>query len=77
MDFLAVNAHEENLIWDYARYFYLTQWCRDIILQRRRIVDGDRRYASRKKSTGRKKSSRKSNLLNFYNCIKITLLIYL
>lgn len=31
LDFLAVNAQENNLIWDYARYFYLTQWYKDII----------------------------------------------
>ncbi|XP_058985829.1 nipped-B protein isoform X3 [Musca domestica] len=49
LDFLAVNAQEENLIWDYARHFYLVQWYRDIIYQRRKIAEGDKRYASRKK----------------------------
>ncbi|XP_070070037.1 nipped-B protein isoform X7 [Drosophila takahashii] len=39
LDFLAVNAQEENLIWDYARHFYLAQWYRDVIYQRRRIKD--------------------------------------
>ncbi|KAI8115866.1 Nipped-B protein [Lucilia cuprina] len=55
LDFLAVNAQEENLIWDYARHFYLAQWYRDIIYQRRRVADGDKRYASRKKSNIRQK----------------------
>ncbi|XP_061397240.1 nipped-B protein [Musca vetustissima] len=51
LDFLAVNAQEENLIWDYARHFYLVQWYRDIIYQRRKIAEGDKRYACRKKIT--------------------------
>ncbi|XP_037927462.1 nipped-B protein [Teleopsis dalmanni] len=55
LDFLAVNAQEENLIWDYARHFYLAQWYRDIICQRRRINEGEKGYASRKKSTSHKK----------------------
>ncbi|KAM7351654.1 nipped-B cohesin loading factor isoform 2-T2 [Cochliomyia hominivorax] len=55
LDFLAVNAQEENLIWDYARHFYLTQWYRDIIYQRRRVADGDKRYASKKKNNVRQK----------------------
>ncbi|XP_020815684.1 nipped-B protein [Drosophila serrata] len=42
LDFLAVNAEEENLIWDYARHFYLAQWYRDIIYQRRRITNDDK-----------------------------------
>ncbi|XP_030245911.1 nipped-B protein isoform X2 [Drosophila navojoa] len=48
LDFLAVNAQEENLIWDYARHFYLAQWYRDIIYQRRRIKEGDKGFASKK-----------------------------
>ncbi|KAL9928533.1 nipped-B cohesin loading factor isoform 2-T4 [Glossina fuscipes fuscipes] len=55
LDFLAVNAQEENLIWDYARHFYLAQWYRDIICQRKRIAEGDKHYASRKKTSKRKK----------------------
>ncbi|XP_044312765.1 nipped-B protein isoform X2 [Drosophila rhopaloa] len=48
LDFLAVNAQEENLIWDYARHFYLVQWYRDVIYQRRRIRDGEKGLAIRK-----------------------------
>ncbi|XP_070855424.1 nipped-B protein isoform X4 [Drosophila suzukii] len=48
LDFLAVNAQEENLIWDYARHFYLAQWYRDVIYQRRRIKDGKKSLAVRK-----------------------------
>ncbi|XP_043066416.1 nipped-B protein isoform X3 [Drosophila bipectinata] len=48
LDFLAVNAEEENLIWDYARHFYLAQWYRDIIYQRRRIKDGQKGLALKK-----------------------------
>lgn len=48
LDFLAVNAQEENLIWDYARHFYLAQWYRDVIYQRRRINDGKKGLAFRK-----------------------------
>lgn len=55
LDFLAVNAQEENLIWDYARHFYLAQWYRDIIYQRRKVAGGDKRYASRKKNSIRQK----------------------
>ncbi|XP_055853643.1 nipped-B protein isoform X3 [Episyrphus balteatus] len=55
LDFLAVNAQEEDLVWDYARHFYLAQWYRDIIYQRRRIADGEKGYASRKKKTAKKK----------------------
>lgn len=55
LDFLAVNAQEENLIWDYARHFYIAQWYRDIIYQRRRVAEGDKRYASRKKGNIKQK----------------------
>ncbi|KRF81724.1 nipped-B protein isoform X1 [Drosophila virilis] len=48
LDFLAVNAQEENLIWDYARHFYLAQWYRDVIYQRRRIKEGEKGFASKK-----------------------------
>ncbi|XP_037731672.1 nipped-B protein isoform X3 [Drosophila subpulchrella] len=48
LDFLAVNAQEENLIWDYARHFYLAQWYRDVIYQRRQIKDGKKGLAVRK-----------------------------
>ncbi|XP_043947333.1 nipped-B protein isoform X4 [Drosophila biarmipes] len=48
LDFLAVNAQEENLIWDYARHFYLVQWYRDVIYQRRRMKDAKKELAVRK-----------------------------
>ncbi|XP_026838706.1 nipped-B protein isoform X1 [Drosophila erecta] len=48
LDFLAVNAQEENLIWDYARHFYLAQWYRDVIYQRRRISDSKKGLTFRK-----------------------------
>lgn len=59
LDFLAVNAQEENLIWDYARHFYLVQWYRDIIYQRRKIAEGDKRYASRKSKKNKHKTSQR------------------
>ncbi|KAH8252070.1 hypothetical protein KR032_009299, partial [Drosophila birchii] len=48
LDFLAVNAEEENLIWDYARHFYLAQWYRDIIYQRRRITNDEKGQITKK-----------------------------
>lgn len=62
LDFLSVNAHEENLIWDYARHFYLAQWYRDIISQRRRITEGEKGYASRKKKNSTRKKRRKGKI---------------
>ncbi|KAH8272136.1 hypothetical protein KR018_001754, partial [Drosophila ironensis] len=56
LDFLAVNAQEENLIWDYARHFYLAQWYRDVICQRRRIKDGEKILALKKYSRGQQKT---------------------
>ncbi|KAH8408181.1 hypothetical protein KR222_006608, partial [Zaprionus bogoriensis] len=57
LDFLAVNAQEENLIWDYARHFYLVQWYRDVICQRRRIKDGEKGFASKKPKSRSKRRS--------------------
>lgn len=63
LDFLAVNAEEENLIWDYARHFYLAQWYRDIIYQRRRIKNDDKGLAIRKSKC---RTTRRSGMyLNF------------
>lgn len=59
LDFLAVNAQEENLIWDYARHFYLAQWYRDIIYQRRRIKEGEKGFASKKPKSRLKQRSGK------------------
>lgn len=50
LDFLAVNAQEDNLIWDYARHFYLTQWYKDVIQRKKKIADGEKGYASRNKN---------------------------
>ncbi|EDW28358.1 GL18991 [Drosophila persimilis] len=57
LDFLAVNAQEENLIWDYARHFYLAQWYRDVIYQRRRIKDGEKGFALRKSKIRNKRKT--------------------
>ncbi|XP_055384070.1 nipped-B protein [Condylostylus longicornis] len=59
LDFLAVNAQEENLIWDYAKNFYLAQWYRDVIQQRKRVTEGDKNYAYRKKKNSSKRNRRK------------------
>ncbi|XP_036224403.2 nipped-B protein isoform X1 [Bactrocera oleae] len=56
LDFLAANAHVDNPIWDYARHFYLTQWYRDIIYQRRNINESAKRDTSRKKSTRKRRT---------------------
>nr|XP_041632486.1 nipped-B protein isoform X2 [Drosophila kikkawai]XP_041632487.1 nipped-B protein isoform X2 [Drosophila kikkawai]XP_041632488.1 nipped-B protein isoform X2 [Drosophila kikkawai] len=57
LDFLAVNAEEDNLIWDYARHFYLAQWYRDIIYQRRRISNDSKGQVIKKsKRRGTRKS---------------------
>lgn len=58
LDFLAVNAQEDNLVWDYARHFYLTQWYKDVIERKKKIAEGDKTYASRKKLPKRKKKSK-------------------
>lgn len=63
LDFLAVNAQEENLIWDYARHFYLAQWYRDVIYQRRRIKEGEKGFASKKPKSRRSHKSGKILLL--------------
>ncbi|XP_017489313.1 PREDICTED: nipped-B protein-like isoform X2 [Rhagoletis zephyria] len=57
LDFLAANAHVDNPIWDYARHFYLTQWYRDIIYQRRNINEGAKRDTSRKKSSRKRRTN--------------------
>uniref|UniRef100_A0A182SQZ6 Nipped-B protein n=1 Tax=Anopheles maculatus TaxID=74869 RepID=A0A182SQZ6_9DIPT len=49
LDFLAVNAHEGNVVWNHARHFYLTQWYRDLMQRKKKIAEGEKGYASRKK----------------------------
>lgn len=58
LDFLAVNAHEDNLVYDYARHFYLTQWYKDALLRKRRVADGEKGFASRKKQSKKKRKYR-------------------
>ena len=55
LDFLAVNAHEDNIAWNHARHFYLTQWYRDIIQRKKKITDGEKGYASRKNQPKKRK----------------------
>lgn len=55
LDYLAVNAQEDNIIWSHAKHFYLTLWYRDIFKLKRQIRDGVKGYASRKKPQKRKK----------------------
>lgn len=61
LDFLAVNAQEDNLIWDYARHFYLTQWYKDVIQRKKKIAEGEKGYASRKKSPKKRSKFRESD----------------
>lgn len=53
LDFLAVNAEEDNLIYDYARHFYLVQWYKDVIDRKKKVAEGETGYASRKVKTKR------------------------
>lgn len=55
LDFLAVNAQDENIVWSHSRHFYLTQWYRDIMQRKKKIAEGEKGYASRKKSPKKKK----------------------
>lgn len=53
LDFLAVNAQEENIVWEHSRHFYLTQWYRDILKRKKAIAEGgNKSYAQRKKGKG-------------------------
>jgi cohesin loading factor subunit SCC2 len=60
LDYLAVNAHEDNPVWSHARHFYLTQWYRDIMQRKKKIGEGEKGYASRKKQPKKKKKRYKS-----------------
>uniref|UniRef100_A0A182K7J1 Nipped-B protein n=1 Tax=Anopheles christyi TaxID=43041 RepID=A0A182K7J1_9DIPT len=55
LDFLAVNAHEGNVVWNHARHFYITQWYRDMMQRTKKVAEGEKGYASRKKAGGGKK----------------------
>lgn len=55
LDYLDVNAHEDNVAWSHSKHFYLTLWYRDIIRLKRQIREGGKVYASRKKPSRRKK----------------------
>lgn len=61
LDFLAVNAHEDNLVYDYARHFYLTQWYQDAQQRKRRVAEGEKGYASRKKQVKKNRRYRDSD----------------
>ncbi|XP_063699884.1 nipped-B protein [Culicoides brevitarsis] len=56
LDYLDVNAQEDNVAWSHAKHFYLTLWYRDIIKLKRQIREGEKGYASRKKTARRKKN---------------------
>lgn len=43
-----MNAEEDNLIYDYARHFYLVQWYKDVIDRKKKVAEGETGYASRK-----------------------------
>lgn len=58
LDFLAVNAEEDNLIYDYARHFYLVQWYKDVIDRKKKVAEGETGYASRKVKTPKRKRRR-------------------
>ncbi|XP_055299107.1 nipped-B protein isoform X6 [Sitodiplosis mosellana] len=60
LDFLAVNAHEDNLVYDYARHFYLTQWYQDAQQRKKRVAQGEKGFASRKKQTKKNRKYRDS-----------------
>ncbi|XP_049537258.1 nipped-B protein isoform X2 [Anopheles darlingi] len=59
LDFLAVNAHEGNVVWNHARHFYITQWYRDLMQRKKKIVEGEKGYASRKKGSSSTKKRKK------------------
>ncbi|XP_055682843.1 nipped-B protein isoform X1 [Lutzomyia longipalpis] len=59
LDFLAVNAHEDN-IWDHARHFYLTQWYRDIMNRKKEIAEGKKGYATRKTPKKKRRNNSES-----------------
>uniref|UniRef100_A0A2M4B869 Nipped-B protein n=1 Tax=Anopheles marajoara TaxID=58244 RepID=A0A2M4B869_9DIPT len=59
LDFLAVNAHEGNVVWNHARHFYITQWYRDLMQRKKKIVEGEKGYASRKKGGSSTKKRKK------------------
>lgn len=58
LDFLAVNAEEDNLIYDYARHFYLVQWYKDVIDRKKKVAEGETGYASRKVKKSKAKRRR-------------------
>lgn len=44
-----MNAQEDNLIWDYSRHYYLTLWYKDLTKRKKKIAEGQKGYATRKK----------------------------
>ncbi|XP_053666825.1 nipped-B protein [Anopheles marshallii] len=61
LDFLAVNAHEGNVVWNHARHFYITQWYRDLMQRKKKIAEGEKGYASRKKAAAKKRKKYQSD----------------
>lgn len=61
LDYLTLNSQEENPVWNHARHFYLTQWYRDIMQRKKEIAQGEKGYASRKKTKKRSKKYAKSD----------------
>lgn len=63
LDFLAVNAQEENIVWEHSRHFYLTQWYRDILKRKKMIADGGKVAGG---GAGNNKSSGSSSAAMLY-----------
>lgn len=61
LDFLAVNAHEDSQVYDYARHFYLTQWYAETEAIKRSIASGAKGIASRKKPAKKRNKYRNSD----------------
>uniref|UniRef100_A0A182MZ11 Nipped-B protein n=1 Tax=Anopheles dirus TaxID=7168 RepID=A0A182MZ11_9DIPT len=59
LDFLAVNAHEGNVVWNHARHFYITQWYRDMMQRKKKIAEGEKGYASRRKAAAAAAAAKK------------------
>lgn len=58
LDYLLLNSQEENPVWNHARHFYMTQWYGDIMLRKKKIAEGEKGVASRKKVNNKKRKSR-------------------
>lgn len=61
LDFLAVNAHEDNSVYEYARHFYLTLWYEETQQRKRRVAEGEKGFATRKKQTNKNRKYQNSD----------------